>query len=70
MYDNNLIILGTICIWNQNKTLKRTLKFHEEAVHTLAFSADSNIFLTACTLGNIRLFLINDFEGKLEIQSF
>lgn len=28
----------------------------------LAFSADSNIFLTGCTLGNIRLFLIKDFE--------
>jgi WD40 repeat protein len=62
-FDNNIPFSGSICIWNQNKTLKKSLKFHEEAVHVLAFSSDSNIFLTACTMGNIRLFLINDFEG-------
>lgn len=28
---------GSICIWGQNKTLKKTLKFHEEAVHSKIF---------------------------------
>lgn len=25
---------GSICIWGQSKTLKKSLKFHEEAVHS------------------------------------
>lgn len=33
----------------------RLIRCHEEAVHAIAFSPDSNILLTACTLGNIRL---------------
>lgn len=35
------------------------LRCHEEAVHTVAFTPDSQVLLTACTLGNIRLNYIN-----------
>lgn len=35
---------GNICIFGQNKTLKKTIKgIHEEAVPTLAFSKDSKV---------------------------
>ncbi|XP_058121391.1 uncharacterized WD repeat-containing protein alr2800-like [Anopheles ziemanni] len=57
---------GAICIWRQNKTLKCHVKVHDEAVHTIAFSSDSDILLTACTLGNMRLYAVeNDFANDL-----
>lgn len=46
---------GTVCIWGQNKNIVRLIRCHEEAVHALSFSPDSNILLTGCTLGNIRI---------------
>lgn len=56
---------GLICIFGQDKVLKKMIKgVHEETVPTLAFSKDSKIMLTACNMGNVRLFF-NDFEGKL-----
>lgn len=55
---------GTICIFGQDKILKKTIKgVHEESVSTLAFSKDSKMMLTACSMGNVRVFF-NDFEGK------
>ncbi|XP_053673256.1 WD repeat, SAM and U-box domain-containing protein 1-like [Anopheles nili] len=57
---------GSICIWAQNKSLKGHMKVHDEAVHTMAFSSDSNILLSACTLGNLRLYGVeNDFASDL-----
>ena len=61
---------GTICIFGQDKILKKTIKnIHEESTQTLAFSKDSKIMLTACTIGNIRMFF-NDFEGNLYDKSW
>jgi len=55
---------GMICIFGQEKNLKKSIKgIHEESVPTLAFSKDSKIMLTGCTLGNCRLFF-TDFDGK------
>lgn len=60
---------GTICIFGQNKVLKLTIKgVHEESIPTLAFSKDSRIMLTACTMGNVRMFF-NDFEGNENEQA-
>ena len=57
---------GMICIFNQEKTLIKSIKgIHEESVPTLTFSKDSKIMLTGCTLGNIRLFF-TDFDGNFE----
>ncbi|XP_050096821.1 WD repeat, SAM and U-box domain-containing protein 1-like [Anopheles aquasalis] len=55
---------GSVCIWGQDRNLKCHLKVHDEAVHTIAFSSDSNIFLTACTLGNVRMFAVGDDFAK------
>ena len=56
---------GLICIFGQDKILKKIIKgVHEEAVTTLAFTKDSKIMLTACNMGNVRMFF-NDFDGKL-----
>ncbi|KAJ6625922.1 WD repeat, SAM and U-box domain-containing protein 1 [Pseudolycoriella hygida] len=46
---------GTVCVWGQNKNIIRLIRCHEESVHALSFSPDSNILLTGCTLGNLRL---------------
>lgn len=55
---------GTICVFGQNKSLKLTIKgVHEESIPTLTFSKDSRIMLTACSMGNVRMFF-NDFEGN------
>jgi hypothetical protein len=55
---------GMICVFGQDKVLKKTIKgVHEESTPTLAFSRDSKIMLTACTMGNVRFFF-NDFEGN------
>lgn len=60
---------GVICIFGQDKVLKRTIKgVHEESTPTLAFSRDSKIMLTACTMGNVRMFF-NDFEGNLKYDA-
>ncbi|XP_052872485.1 WD repeat, SAM and U-box domain-containing protein 1-like [Anopheles cruzii] len=57
---------GSVCIWGQDRQLIRHVKVHDEAVHTMAFSSDSNIFLTACTLGNVRLYAVeNNFTNEL-----
>lgn len=40
---------------SKNSTIFRLIRCHEEAVHALCFSPDSNILLTGCTLGNIRV---------------
>jgi hypothetical protein len=57
---------GTICIFGQDKMIKMSLKgIHEESVPTLAFSKDSKIMLTACTMGNIRMFSCYDFDGNI-----
>jgi hypothetical protein len=50
--------------------IHRLIRNHEEAVHTIAFSADSNVLLTACTLGNIRLLLVDDYEINNEADCF
>lgn len=42
---------------------KRIIRCHEEAVHTVAFSPDSSVLLTACTLGNIRIHY-NDIDNE------
>lgn len=61
---------GNICIFGRDKILKMTLKgIHEESVPTLTFSKDSMLMLTACTLGNVRIFSCYDFDGNLT-QSF
>lgn len=45
--------------------LKKSLKgIHEESVPTLCFTKDSNIMLTGCTMGNIRMFICDDFDGN------
>jgi len=67
--DGNSIITsddyGWLCVFGQNKQLKKVLKgIHEESVPTLAFTKDSRVLLSACTMGNMR-FLANDFEGNL-----
>jgi hypothetical protein len=55
---------GVICVFGQDKVLKKTIKgVHEESTQTLAFTRDSKIMLTACTMGNVRMFF-NDFEGN------
>lgn len=60
---------GVICIFGQDKAIKKTIKgVHEESTPTLAFSRDSKIMLTACTMGNVRMFF-NDFEGKLKCDA-
>ncbi|XP_055379742.1 uncharacterized WD repeat-containing protein alr3466-like [Condylostylus longicornis] len=50
---------GTICIWNQDKNLVKTYHYHEETIYTMSFSSDSNILLTGCNDGQIRLLAIN-----------
>lgn len=41
----------------------RLIKRHEEAVYCVAFSPDSSILLTACSIGNIRVsYMENDTE--------
>lgn len=46
--------------------LKKNLRgVHEESVPTLGFTKDSKIMLTGCTMGNIRMFVCDDFEGNL-----
>lgn len=43
------------------------MKIHDEAIHTIAFSSDSSVLLTACTLGNIRFYAVeDDFEGVVQ----
>nr|XP_019557895.2 WD repeat, SAM and U-box domain-containing protein 1-like [Aedes albopictus]XP_029725429.1 WD repeat, SAM and U-box domain-containing protein 1-like [Aedes albopictus]XP_029725431.1 WD repeat, SAM and U-box domain-containing protein 1-like [Aedes albopictus] len=57
---------GYICVWGPDKSLKRHMKIHDEAIHTMAFSSDSSILLTACTLGNIRFYAVeDDFEAEI-----
>lgn len=51
---------GAVCVWGQNKTLLKIIRCHDESVQMVAFSSDSKIFLTACSLGNVRLFLTPD----------
>lgn len=47
--------------------LCRIIKRHDEAVHCLAFTPDSNILLTACSLGNIRLsYMDTESEGLMD----
>lgn len=42
----------------------RILKRHEESVHCVSFSSDSNILLSACMIGNIRVsYMNNENEG-------
>lgn len=53
---------GSVNIWGQNKNLIKIIRQHEEAVHAIAFSSDSKLLLTGCTLGNIRLFLTNEIN--------
>ena len=56
---------GCICIWGLDRTLKKHIKCHEGAIHSLAFSNDSNILFTACTSGNIKIYVISeDFEHR------
>uniref|UniRef100_A0A8D8CHR1 WD repeat, SAM and U-box domain-containing protein 1 n=2 Tax=Culex pipiens TaxID=7175 RepID=A0A8D8CHR1_CULPI len=57
---------GSICVWGFDKSLKRRMKIHDEAIHTIAFSSDSSVLLTACTLGNIRFYAVeDDFEAEI-----
>lgn len=59
---------GVICVFGQDKILKKSIKgAHEESTLTLAFSKDSKILLTACTLGNIRMFDMRNLE-KDDVQ--
>lgn len=60
---------GIIAIFGQDKIEKKIIKgAHEETIPTLTFSKDSRIMLTACTMGNVRMFF-NDFEGKSLIKA-
>lgn len=57
---------GLICVFGQDKILKKTIKnAHEESTLTLAFSKDSKIMVTACTLGNIRMFDMRNLDKEL-----
>lgn len=52
-------------MFGQDKLLKKSLKgIHEESVPTLTFSKDSKVMLTGCTMGNIRMFSCNNFDGN------
>ncbi|GAB0093854.1 WD repeat, SAM and U-box domain-containing protein 1 [Sergentomyia squamirostris] len=58
---------GAICIWGQNHNFVSSIRFHEEAVHTMAFSPDSYVLLTGCNLGNLRFFAV---EQPIESHKF
>uniref|UniRef100_A0A1L8DNJ1 Putative wd40 domain protein n=1 Tax=Nyssomyia neivai TaxID=330878 RepID=A0A1L8DNJ1_9DIPT len=58
---------GAVCIWGQNKNFINSIRVHEEAVHTLAFTQDSYVLLTGCNLGNLRFFII---EQPIESHKF
>jgi WD repeat, SAM and U-box domain-containing protein 1 len=72
--DNSIIATtddtGLISIFGQDKALKKTIKgVHEETIPTLAFSKDSKLMLSACTMGNVRIFFTHGFaEGKVDNQ--
>lgn len=56
---------GVISVFGQDKLVKMAIKtVHEESTLTLAFSKDSKIMLTACTLGNIRMFDTRNFDKE------
>lgn len=56
---------GAVCIFGQQKNLMKIIRCHEETVNVVAFSSNSKILLTACMLGNIRLFIISsELESK------
>ncbi|KAL9700486.1 hypothetical protein quinque_003927 [Culex quinquefasciatus] len=61
---------GSICVWGFDKSLKRQMKIHDEAIHTIAFSSDSSVLLTACTLGNIRFYAVEDDFDASDHVSF
>lgn len=68
--NKNVIRLYIIIFMNETILIyliifiySRHIRCHEEAVHTVAYSPDSSILLTACTLGNIRLHCI-DMENQ------
>lgn len=73
--DNSIIATtddtGLISIFGQDKALKKTIKgVHDETIPTLTFSRDSKLMLSACTMGNIRIFFTNGFaEGKFHTKS-
>lgn len=57
---------GVISVFGHDKMVKRAIKSsHEESTLTLAFSKDSKIMLTACTLGNIRMFDTRNFDNEI-----
>ncbi|XP_055688032.1 WD repeat, SAM and U-box domain-containing protein 1-like isoform X2 [Lutzomyia longipalpis] len=58
---------GAVCIWGQNKNFLSSIRVHEEAVHTLAFSPDSYVLVTGCNLGNLRFFIV---EQPIESVKF
>ncbi|XP_059616079.1 WD repeat, SAM and U-box domain-containing protein 1-like isoform X2 [Phlebotomus argentipes] len=58
---------GGVCMWGQSKNFISSIRVHEEAVHTLAFSQDSYLLLTGCNLGNLRFFIL---EATVESQKF
>lgn len=56
---------GNVCIYDQNKSMKKVFKNHEmESVPALAYSCDSKILMTACCLGNIRLYYLSDLDAE------
>lgn len=72
--DNSIITTtddtGLICVFGQDRILKKSIKgIHEETVPTLAFTKDSTVMLTGCTIGNIRMFF-TDFEGTCFVSYF
>ena len=67
--DGNLLATvddaGKICVFGYDKLSKKTMKgTHDtESIPTLTFTKDSRIMLTGCTMGNIRFFACDDFDG-------
>lgn len=57
---------GAVCVWGQNKNLLKIIRCHEETANVVAFSPNSKIILTACMLGNLRLFNVASIlESKI-----
>ncbi|KAL5286262.1 WDSUB1 family protein [Megaselia abdita] len=61
---------GTVCIWSQNKSLIKILRYHEETVYTVSFSPDSRILLSACNAGTIRFTIVDNETASESMTEF
>lgn len=52
-----------------NPEKSRLIRCHEEAVHVIGFSPDSNILLTGCMLGNIRMHYADVANENMSVVS-